>query len=371
MMGDQHSSSQSFTFATSPLLSETLPSSASSMIFSGCSFDTTKGTIRSGRSCVKVRRDRISKSDNPIIPICLSSPPPSMASAFAPLFTDDLFQHASSIAPQGEVKGMAKDAELTPFGDKANIDSQAAEKVPILDNSETVRDLQAEVMNNSSSGIKIEVVSPTVVSQTHSLANGVAISIVVPPVSLENIHEGEKETKDFKVTDERTSVTSSNSSSSGSLISKGSPHFRPLQCYSEMLKKNLISGWDRTFEETVNRIQSLQSIEYWASVNELSKTLSELENMGYNIDVLKKRLDDLNALIMKRNSSRFTISGLNMEKEGHEKEKKRLENDIYKMLALIEKEQASINELNDKVKILEEELPTYDGLFATLAMAPL
>lgn len=67
------------------------------------------------------------------------------------------------------------------------------------------------------------------------------------------------------------------------------PHFLALKRYSELARKNLVSGWDRLFEETIDQIQALRVEEFWGGAAELWRTLQELQSMGYNVILLRRR----------------------------------------------------------------------------------
>jgi hypothetical protein len=68
------------------------------------------------------------------------------------------------------------------------------------------------------------------------------------------------------------------------------PHFLQLRSYSEVARKNLIGGWDRAFEETVEEIHSLTAKDFWAEGGKLWKSMEELQSLGYNVFRLRKRL---------------------------------------------------------------------------------
>ncbi|XP_043725554.1 DUF724 domain-containing protein 10-like [Telopea speciosissima] len=150
-----------------------------------------------------------------------------------------------------------------------------------------------------------------------------------------------------------------------------SPHFHSLQAYPGRVRKNLISGWDQTFEETYDQIQSLKATDFWISKDELQLTLDELESMGYNIGRLRKRLDELTNVMEKRESALFAMWSLRTKMESHKRKKQKLEGKIYKLQMQAEKEQANINGLTDEVAKLEESLPVVDSRFESLAESPL
>lgn len=77
------------------------------------------------------------------------------------------------------------------------------------------------------------------------------------------------------------------------------PHFLALKRYSELARKNLIGGWDRLFEETIDQIQALRVEELWGRAAELWRTLQELQSMGYNVILLRRRFCNCHCFLTK------------------------------------------------------------------------
>ncbi|ESR48942.1 hypothetical protein CICLE_v10033074mg [Citrus x clementina] len=94
-----------------------------------------------------------------------------------------------------------------------------------------------------------------------------------------------------------------------------SPHFYQLRNYSELTRNNLISAWDRIFEETVREIHSLQAMDFWVRAKRLWKTIEELQNLGYNVIALRRRLVDLGDIMteLKMEKSRLLSLIENMQ----------------------------------------------------------
>ena len=118
-----------------------------------------------------------------------------------------------------------------------------------------------------------------------------------------------------------------------------SPHFYQLRNYSELTRNNLISAWDQIFEETVREIHSLQAMDFWVRAKRLWKTIEELQNLGYNVIALRRRLVDLGDIMTELKLFQFQIKGLKTKAENHRMEKSRLLSLIENMQALAKKEE--------------------------------
>lgn len=150
-----------------------------------------------------------------------------------------------------------------------------------------------------------------------------------------------------------------------------SPHFFQLRNYSELVKKNLISGWDRTFEEVVEQIHALKVDDFWIRVRELWKTLEELQSLGYNVLLLRRRLVELHDILVELKWCKGKIFGLKNEAEIHRREKSRLEKEIIKLQAWVGREHICIKEALREVKAMENDLPKFETVFDNLALKPL
>ncbi|KAK9283672.1 hypothetical protein L1049_011922 [Liquidambar formosana] len=149
------------------------------------------------------------------------------------------------------------------------------------------------------------------------------------------------------------------------------PHFLQLRRHSQLVKKNLISGWDQTFEETVDQIHALRAVDFWVRARELWRALEELQSLGYNVLLLRRRLVELTDVMMELKSSKCKILGLKNKAESHRMEKSRLESEILNLKSQVQREQISIEEALKNVVEMENEIPRFDGVFANLATKPL
>lgn len=149
------------------------------------------------------------------------------------------------------------------------------------------------------------------------------------------------------------------------------PYFYQLRNYSELTRKNLISAWDQTFEETVIEIHSLQAMDFWVRAKTLWKTIEELQNLGYNVIALRRRLVDLGDIMMELKSSQLQIKGLKIKAENHRMEKSRLLSLIVNLQELAKKEEDCMESKLIEATKLENELLKFDAAFAKLAVKPI
>lgn len=149
------------------------------------------------------------------------------------------------------------------------------------------------------------------------------------------------------------------------------PHFLQLRSYSEVARKNLIGGWDRAFEETVEEIHSLTAKDFWAEGGKLWKSMEELQSLGYNVFRLRKRLVELMEVMEEQKLSKLEIGRLARKAESHRMEKSRLESVILGLQQRAQREQAAMVDLLKEVAKMENDLPKFDGAVALLAMEPL
>ena len=132
-----------------------------------------------------------------------------------------------------------------------------------------------------------------------------------------------------------------------------SPHFLPLKGYSDVAKYSLIDAWDSIFEEVVDQIRSMQVNGFWVYANRLWQTMGELQNMGYNVTVVRRRLVELTDVVLRIRRHRSDIRELKSKAKGHRAEKGRLECEIMKLRDRVEAEKASLEEVMVKVKKME------------------
>ena len=104
-----------------------------------------------------------------------------------------------------------------------------------------------------------------------------------------------------------------------------SPHFYQLRNQSKLVRKSIIALWDSIFEETVEQIQSLRANDFWVRAKELWKTLEELQTVGYNVVVLRRRSVELSNVMTEAKLSELDIKRLKVKAENHRAEKSRLE----------------------------------------------
>ncbi|XP_057981693.1 uncharacterized protein LOC131166995 [Malania oleifera] len=149
------------------------------------------------------------------------------------------------------------------------------------------------------------------------------------------------------------------------------PHFLHLRRYSELTQKNLISGWDRTFEETVEQLQALRADNFWVNAGKLWKTMEDLQSLGYNVILLRRRLVELSEVMMELRLFKSEVLELKEKAEFHRMEKSRLGSLILSLKAKAEREQASRDGILDQVEKMEEELPVFAGNLANFALKPL
>ncbi|GAB4827573.1 hypothetical protein Ancab_034455 [Ancistrocladus abbreviatus] len=146
-----------------------------------------------------------------------------------------------------------------------------------------------------------------------------------------------------------------------------SPHFWPLRGYSDLAKNNLISTWDRIFEETTEQIQSMKVDSFWADAKRLCQTVEELQGMGYNVIPLRRRLVELTDVMLNLKKHKSDIMGLKNEAKYHRVEKSRLEDEIVKLKAKVGAEQASFESVMTRVATMADQALKFDGVFTSLA----
>ncbi|KAH9614754.1 hypothetical protein KSS87_016542 [Heliosperma pusillum] len=146
------------------------------------------------------------------------------------------------------------------------------------------------------------------------------------------------------------------------------PHFLPLKSYSNVAKQRLINAWDNIFEETVDNLLSLQVNGFSADAKRLWETMEELEKMGYDVILLRRRLVELTDVIIRQRNRRSEIVRLKDKAEQHKMEKSRLEFEIVKLRARVEAAEASVDDVMDKVRKIEDEMPHLNDVFTKLAI---
>ncbi|KAK9683436.1 hypothetical protein RND81_10G141300 [Saponaria officinalis] len=146
------------------------------------------------------------------------------------------------------------------------------------------------------------------------------------------------------------------------------PHFVPLKAYSNVAKQRLITAWDNIFEETVDKLLTLQINGFSVNAKRLWETMEELEKMGYNVLLLRRRLVELTDVLISRRRHRTEMTRLKAEAEEHRMEKSRLEFEIVKLKAKAEAEKASVDDTMARVAKMEDEMPHFDVDFTKLAI---
>ncbi|XP_058092976.1 uncharacterized protein LOC131239338 [Magnolia sinica] len=69
------------------------------------------------------------------------------------------------------------------------------------------------------------------------------------------------------------------------------PHYLPLASYSREVRKGIIGGLDIAFVALSEKFLTLKSENIGYEIGDVMKQLSDLEQMGYNVQKLKQRLD--------------------------------------------------------------------------------
>ncbi|XP_042516166.1 chitinase-like protein PB1E7.04c [Macadamia integrifolia] len=338
----------------------------------GSTFSIAKPTVNASTSCL---------SQNPPSFFSSTFSPSTVTVTTVPSFSFGSKFPSSTTSP---IPSASSSAETNANGSSQSLGSCASDVLaaaPIFTAS-AASDFQPTLMPEEKLKQNVEEegkrgTEPGPVScQTAIPINGSAVPHFDSPIPVETLGEEVKEMQNSAAEDSCVSELSTefNLLTNGSRILRNipqSPHFSSLQAYSDRVRKNLISGWDQTFEETYDQIQSLKATDFWDSKDEQQLTLDELQSMGYNVSLLRKRLDELTNVMEKRESALFAMWSLRTKMESHKREKQKLESKIYKLQMQAEKEQASINGLMDEEAKLEESLPVVDSLFASLAELPL
>ena len=146
-----------------------------------------------------------------------------------------------------------------------------------------------------------------------------------------------------------------------------SPHFLPLKGYSDVAKHSLINAWDCIFEQVVDQIESMQVDGFWVNAKRLWETMGELQNMGYNVIAVRRRLVELTDVMLRIRKHRSDIRELKSKAEKHRMEKSRLEFEIMKLRDRVEAEKARHEEVMVKVKKMEQKMPHFDDVFSRMA----
>ncbi|KAJ0046497.1 hypothetical protein Pint_06462 [Pistacia integerrima] len=149
------------------------------------------------------------------------------------------------------------------------------------------------------------------------------------------------------------------------------PHFYQLRNCSELTRERLISTWDQIFEETVKEIHSLQDVDFWVRAKRLWQTMEELQNVGYNVIPLRRRLVELTDVMIELKLSQLEIKGLKIKAENHRMEKSRLDSLMVNLQALAKREEDCMESVLIEASRLENDLPKFGGVFTKLAMEPL
>ncbi|KAJ0046496.1 hypothetical protein Pint_06461 [Pistacia integerrima] len=148
------------------------------------------------------------------------------------------------------------------------------------------------------------------------------------------------------------------------------PHFYQLRNCSELTRERLISTWDQIFEETVKEIHSLQDVDFWVRAKRLWQTMEELQNVGYNVIPLRRRLVELTDVMIELKLSRLEIKGRKIKAENHRMEKSRLESLMVNLQAMAKKEEDCMESVLIEASKLENDLPKFGSVFTKLAMEP-
>ncbi|GKV28320.1 hypothetical protein SLEP1_g37390 [Rubroshorea leprosula] len=149
------------------------------------------------------------------------------------------------------------------------------------------------------------------------------------------------------------------------------PHFYQLRNLSQLTRESLTSALDRVFEETVKQLYTLQVRDFWPKAKVLWKTMEDLQGMGYNVIVLRRRLVELTDVMVDLRQAKMRIKELRIKAEDHRLEKSRLKNIILNVQKMAEEEQERMLRLLTEAAKMEKELPNFDAEFVKLTMKPL
>ncbi|KAF6169632.1 hypothetical protein GIB67_004024 [Kingdonia uniflora] len=141
------------------------------------------------------------------------------------------------------------------------------------------------------------------------------------------------------------------------------PHYHPLDKYKGKVREGMVQGLEMAFVNLSEEIRNLvnpQSL--WSGLKGFKEQLSQLEEMGFNVTMVRGRLDKLQGIAKREQPSQVPTeelkSDIAMEEANISLIRSRilvLEGDIEKSKVVINNKKSKIEELkNDLVKIVEE-----------------
>lgn len=120
------------------------------------------------------------------------------------------------------------------------------------------------------------------------------------------------------------------------------PHFWPLQHFKESQREGLAIGFMVTFAGVVERISKLQFDDTKGSIDDILETLLELEAQGFDVGLLRDRVNDLGRVKERRENLEEEAKKVNNEMAERELEMSRIDNEV--------------EEINKQIKVLQGKL---------------
>ncbi|CAN6569880.1 unnamed protein product [Malus baccata var. baccata] len=163
------------------------------------------------------------------------------------------------------------------------------------------------------------------------------------------------------------------------------PHFRPLVECKEEYREGSAIGNMITFSSLADKISRLQFDDHQSVFDSILESLVDLENYGFNVTILRRRVNDL--LSVKDKQGRFQVESRDAEQKimEHSREKNKLVEEadyIAKKIIELQDKQASIkSEVEAKEHVIARLRMSFDAMnegiqsarsdFEKLALAPM
>ncbi|KMZ75890.1 hypothetical protein ZOSMA_10G01590 [Zostera marina] len=154
------------------------------------------------------------------------------------------------------------------------------------------------------------------------------------------------------------------------------PHFQALSSASDTIRTNVIRAYDETFLDAVAKIQSLSSDGDLHNLKaSLQSTITQLENMGYDVDPLLNRIDLLEEtgkrVVAMKESSIERIAEVSRRLEEKKSDLEEIKEEIARLSEVAEEKKLGIDALLRMVENLKVMKPEFDdSSLAHLAKAP-
>lgn len=153
------------------------------------------------------------------------------------------------------------------------------------------------------------------------------------------------------------------------------PHFQTISSAPDSIRTNVIRAYDKTFLDTVAKIQSLSSDEDLHILKaSLQSTITQLENMGYDVDPLLERIDLLEEtgkrVIAMRDSASERIAQVSRRLGEKKRELEEIKAEIARLSGVAEEKKSGIDALLQLVENLKVMKPELDSSLTYLAKAP-